>query len=53
MSMVSKYDVFYVILTKGELRVTDIVAALHRNKNEYNNITQMCVLVFTKQNKQN
>ena len=36
--MVSKYDVFYVIATKGELRVTDIVDALHKNNKEYNNI---------------
>jgi len=36
--MVSMYDVFYVIATKGELRVTDIVDALHKNKEEYKSI---------------
>lgn len=33
--MVSLYDVFYVIGTKGEIRASEIVEALHKPKNEY------------------
>ncbi len=33
--MVSKYDVFYVIATKGEVRVIDIVKALNKPEKEY------------------
>jgi len=36
--MVSKYDVFYIIASKGELKVTDIVGALNKPKEEYQNI---------------
>jgi len=36
--MVSKYDVFYVIGTKGTIKVADIVRALHKTKNEYKTI---------------
>jgi len=36
--MVSEYDVFYVIATKGELKVVDIVEALNKPKEEYQNI---------------
>ena len=36
--MVSKYDVFYTIATKGELRVVEIVDAMNKTKNEYQNI---------------
>ena len=36
--MVSIYDVFYVIGIKGEIRVSEIVEALHKPKNEYRSI---------------
>lgn len=36
--MVSLYDIFYVIGTKGEIRASEIVEALHKPKNEYKNI---------------
>ena len=36
--MVSEYDVFYVIATKGELNVADIVDSLNKPKREYQNI---------------
>ena len=47
--MVSKYDVFYVIATKGEIRVIDIVDALHKNKEEYRSIFNQ-VLKLEKEN---
>ena len=47
--MVSKYDVFYVIATKGELRVTEIVEALHKTKEEYRSIFNQ-VLKLEKEN---
>ncbi len=34
-SMVSKYDVFYVIATKGEIKVIGIVNALNKTKKDY------------------
>ncbi|MBI5871618.1 Fic family protein [archaeon] len=36
--MVSEYDVFYVIASKSELKVVDIVNALNKPKKEYQNI---------------
>jgi len=36
--MVSKYDVFYVIATKGEIKVSEIVQALHKPKEDYQSI---------------
>lgn len=36
--MVSEYDVFYVVATKGELSVIDIVNSLNKPKTEYQNI---------------
>lgn len=36
--MVSKYDVFYIIATKGQVRTIDIVDALQKPRREYNNI---------------
>ena len=36
--MVSKYDVLYVIATKGTVKVSEIVKALNKSKGEYNNI---------------
>jgi len=36
--MVSKYDVFYVIVTRGEIRANKIVEALNKPKREYNTI---------------
>ncbi len=33
--MVSKYDVFYVIATKGEIRINEVVKTLHKTKEEY------------------
>jgi len=36
--MVSEYDVFYVIAAKGELKAVDIVEALNKPKEEYQNI---------------
>ncbi len=36
--MVSKYDVLYVIATKGTIKVSDIVEALNKPKEEYNNV---------------
>ena len=36
--MVSKYDVFYVIATKGTIKVSEIVEALSKPKEEYNNV---------------
>jgi len=36
--MVSEYDVFYVVATKGELKVVDIVEVLNKPKEEYQNI---------------
>lgn len=36
--MVSKYDVFYVIALKGDIRVAEIVEALHKPKKEYKTI---------------
>ncbi len=36
--MVSKYDVFYVIATKGTIKVSEIVGALNKPKEEYNNV---------------
>lgn len=36
--MVSKFDVFYVVASKAELRVVDIVDALNKPKDEYQNI---------------
>ncbi len=36
--MVSKYDVFYVIATKGKIKVVDIIKALNKPEREYQNI---------------
>ena len=36
--MVSEYDVFYVVATKGELNVAEIVGSLNKPKREYQNI---------------
>ena len=36
--MISKYDVFYVIAIKGEIKIIDIVRALHKPKSEYDSI---------------
>ena len=36
--MVSKYDVFYTIATKGQLRTIGIVDALQKPKSDYHNI---------------
>src|SRR3989344_9329804 len=36
--MVSSYDIFYIIATKGELKPIDIVKALNKTKGEYQNI---------------
>lgn len=36
--MVSKYDVFYVIGTKGKIRANEIVEALHKPRKEYKTI---------------
>lgn len=47
--MVSEYDVFYVIAAKGELKVVDIVEALNKPKEEYQNIFNK-VLELEKQN---
>lgn len=47
--MVSKYDIFYVIATKGETRVADIVEALHKPKEEYRSIFNH-VLLLEKEN---
>jgi len=33
--MVSKYDVFYVIATKGEIKVSEIVKSLNKTKKDY------------------
>lgn len=33
--MVSKYDVFYVIATRGEVKTAEVVEALHKPKQEY------------------
>jgi len=41
--MVSKYDVFYVLASQGEMRVTDIVRTLKRKQNEYRNIHNLVV----------
>lgn len=41
-SMVSKYDVFYVIATKGEIRVTDIAKALDKKyKTIHNKVVEL------------
>ncbi|PIN80331.1 hypothetical protein COV11_04220 [Candidatus Woesearchaeota archaeon CG10_big_fil_rev_8_21_14_0_10_30_7] len=39
--MVSEYDVFYIIATKGELRINDIVDALNKPKNTYWRISKL------------
>ncbi|MFH1316940.1 MAG: Fic family protein [Candidatus Woesearchaeota archaeon] len=36
--MVSKYDIFYVIATKGEVKINEIVSALNKPKKDYNAI---------------
>jgi len=36
--MISKYDVFYVIAIKGEIKIFEIVEALHKPKEEYKSI---------------
>ncbi|MFH1506035.1 MAG: Fic family protein [archaeon] len=36
--MVSRYDVFYIVGTRGSIKVSDIVKALHKPKKEYQNI---------------
>ncbi|MCK5283084.1 MAG: Fic family protein [Nanoarchaeota archaeon] len=36
--MVSEFDVFYIIATKGELKIVDIVDALNKETEEYQNI---------------
>ena len=33
--MVSKYDVFYVIATRGEIKISEIVKALNKPKEDY------------------
>jgi fido (protein-threonine AMPylation protein) len=43
--MVSKYDVFYVIATSGEIRVADIVETLHKPKEEYQSIFNHVLLL--------
>ena len=43
--MVSKYDIFYVIATKGEIRVVDIVETLHKPKEEYQSIFNHVLLL--------
>ena len=37
-TMVSKYDVFYVVATKGTIKVSQIAENLNKPKNEYQNI---------------
>ncbi len=46
--MVSKYDVFYVIATKGETKVHDIVEALHKPKEEYRSIFNHVMELYNK-----
>lgn len=41
MFMVSEYDVFYVIATKGELRIIDIVNVLNKTKKDYWHISNL------------
>lgn len=41
--MVSKYDVFYVIATKGEIKISEIVQALHKPKEDYQSIFNQVV----------
>ena|SRR3989344_939134 len=36
--MVSKYDILYIIATKGAISVSEIVEALDKPKDEYNNV---------------
>ncbi len=36
--MVSKYDVFYIIAKKGEIKISQILEELNKSKNEYNTI---------------
>ncbi len=43
--MVSKYDVFYVIATSGEITVADIVETLHKSKEEYQSIFNHVLLL--------
>ena len=43
--MVSKYDVFYVIATKGEIRIADIVETLHKPKEKYQSIFNHVLLL--------
>jgi fido (protein-threonine AMPylation protein) len=43
--MVSKYDVFYVIATKGEIRVVEIVETLNKPKEEYQSIFNHVLLL--------
>lgn len=38
MFMASKYDIFYVIALKGEMRIVEIVEALYKPKKEYKSI---------------
>lgn len=34
-TMASKYDIFYVVATKGEIKINEIVQALHKQKEDY------------------
>lgn len=43
--MVSEYDVFYVVATKGEIKIVDIVEALHKPKNSYWYIFKLVLLL--------
>ncbi len=53
--MVTKYDVFYVLTQKGDLRVTDIVRDLHRRQEDYRHIHNLVVKLekegYVKRNK--
>ena len=46
--MVSLYDIFYVIATRGEIKSFEIVKALNKRKDEYQNVFNK-VLVLEKQ----